>query len=58
MHTAELPMIVFTLAAQMSVGAFVVLGVIQVVAGRRFGRENVEVMTDTALYAIGPVMVF
>ncbi len=57
MHTAELPMIVFTVAAQMSVGAFVVLGIVQVVAGRRFARDAVDRMTDTALYAIGPVMV-
>lgn len=57
MNTHELPMIVFTLLAQMSVGAFVVLGVVQLVASRRFGREAVDKVTDPALYAIGPTLV-
>jgi anaerobic dimethyl sulfoxide reductase subunit C (anchor subunit) len=53
----ELPMIVFTVLAQMSVGAFVVLGVVQVFASRRYGREAVDRVTDPALYAIGPTLV-
>lgn len=57
MNTHELPMMVFTLFAQMSVGAFVVLGVVQLVAARRYGREAVDKITDPVLYAIGPVMV-
>jgi anaerobic dimethyl sulfoxide reductase subunit C (anchor subunit) len=57
MNTHELPMIIFTVLAQMSVGAFVVLGVVQVVASRRFGKESVDKVTDPALYAIGPALV-
>jgi anaerobic dimethyl sulfoxide reductase subunit C (anchor subunit) len=56
-NTHELPMMIFTILAQMSVGAFVVLGVVQVVASRRFGKEAVDTVTDPALYAIGPAMV-
>jgi anaerobic dimethyl sulfoxide reductase subunit C (anchor subunit) len=57
MHTAELPMMIFTIAAQMCVGAFVVLGVVQLAAARRYGTAAVDRITDPALYAIGPVMV-
>lgn len=57
MNTHELPMIVFTVLAQLSVGAFVVLGVIQVVAGRRYGPAAVDKVTNPALYAIGPALV-
>ncbi|QTE29493.1 dimethyl sulfoxide reductase anchor subunit family protein [Pengzhenrongella sicca] len=57
MNTEELPMIIFTVLAQMSVGAFVVLGVVQVVAARRFGAAAVDKVTDPALYAIGPALV-
>lgn len=57
MNTHELPMIIFTVLAQLSVGAFVVLGVVQVVAARRYGREAVDRVTDPALYAIGPTLV-
>lgn len=57
MNVHELPMIAFTIMAQMSVGAFVVLGVIQIVASRRFGAQAIDKVTDPALYAIGPVMV-
>ncbi|WP_127131771.1 DmsC/YnfH family molybdoenzyme membrane anchor subunit [Georgenia sp. SYP-B2076] len=58
MNIHELPMMIFTIAAQMCVGAFVVLGVIQVVAARRYGKDAIDKVTDPALYAIGPVMVF
>lgn len=58
MNTHELPMMIFTIAAQMSVGAFVTLGIVQLVASRRYGRDAVDTITDPALYAIGPVMVF
>lgn len=57
MNVHELPMIVFTVLAQMCVGAFVVLGVVQVAASRRYGRDMVDKVTDPALYAIGPVLV-
>lgn len=57
MNVHELPMIAFTILAQMSVGAFVVLGVVQIVAARRFGAQAIDKVTDPALFAIGPVMV-
>ena len=52
-----LPMIIFTLLAQLSVGAFIILGVVQVFASRRYGKDAVEEFTDPALYAIGPALV-
>lgn len=57
MNVSELPMITFTVLAQMSVGAFVVLGIIQIVASRKFGAAAIDRVTDPALYAIGPAMV-
>lgn len=56
-NLSELPMIFFTVIAQMCVGAFMVLGVIQVFARLRFSSRAIEQVTDSALYAIGPVMV-
>ena len=58
MNAAELPMIIFTIFAQMSVGAFVLLGVIQLVARVKYGTDAVDKITDPILYAIGPAMVF
>lgn len=51
----ELSMVVFTIFAQMSVGAFIVLGVVQLAAQVRGGRstEEVDRITDPALYAVG-----
>jgi anaerobic dimethyl sulfoxide reductase subunit C (anchor subunit) len=57
MDTRELPLVFFTIMAQMSVGCFVVLGVIHVIGGRRLGSERVDRLSDPALFAIGPVMV-
>lgn len=57
MNTHELPMIIFTVLGQMSVGAFVVLGLVQVFASRRFGAAAIDKVTDPALYAIGPALV-
>ncbi len=59
MNVHELPMIIFTILAQMSVGAFVVLGAIQVIARAR-GRvsgEDLDRLTDPTLYAIGVTLV-
>lgn len=51
----DLSMVVFTIFAQMSVGAFIVLGAVQVFARVRAGRsaEDVDRVTDPALYAVG-----
>lgn len=57
MNVHELPLILFTVLGQMSVGAFVVLGVVQVLGRLRFGRAAVDAIADPALYAIGPVLV-
>ena len=54
--TAELPLVIFTIMAQMSVGSFVVLGVIQL-AGYRVDPKLMDRITDPALYAIGPILV-
>ena len=58
MDINDLSMTVFTIFAQMSVGAFVVLGVVHLVA-RAKGRspEEVDKLTDPALYAIGVTLV-
>ena len=42
MHIGELPMIIFTVVAQMSVGAFWILGLIQLI-GRRSGMSNTTI---------------
>lgn len=57
MDVGELPMILFTVIAQMCVGAFLTLGVIQTLATPRFSAKVVDKIADPALYAIGPAMV-
>jgi len=58
MNVHELPMIIFTVVAQMCVGMFVVLGVVQLVASLRHDVRTVERLTEPIVYAIGPAMVF
>ena len=57
MATQEIPLVFFTIMAQMSVGCFVVLGIIHLLGGRKLGAAKVDQLSDPALYAIGPVMV-
>jgi anaerobic dimethyl sulfoxide reductase subunit C (anchor subunit) len=57
MDTKEIPLVIFTILAQLSVGAFVVNGVLHVLAGRKNGQARIDKLSDPALYAIGPVMV-
>ena len=52
----ELPLVIFTIIAQMSVGSFVVLGLIHLF-GARAGRGAIDKVSDPALYAIGPILV-
>ncbi|AQP45229.1 dimethyl sulfoxide reductase anchor subunit family protein [Tessaracoccus flavus] len=52
----ELPLVIFTIFAQMSVGSFVALGVIQLL-GARVPAGTMEKVTRPALYAIGPLLV-
>ena len=65
MYLQEWPLALFTILSQMAVGAFIVLGLIQSIARLRYsGSVNTEVkkqalerVSDSALYAIGPIMV-
>lgn len=57
METREWALVFFTIAAQMSVGAFVVLGVVNFFAARKVGLEEADRLSDRALLAIGPVLV-
>ncbi len=57
MDTQDLPLVVFTILAQLSVGAFFVLGVIHVISERRGGPARTDKLSDPALYMIGPIMV-
>lgn len=57
MNVHELPMIIFTVIAQMCVGTFVVLGILTLVASVRHDRQTVERLTEPVVYAIGPALV-
>ena len=57
MNTSELALVIFTIAAQMSVGAFLVLGGVHFFATRYAGIEEADKLSDLALLAIGPVMI-
>jgi anaerobic dimethyl sulfoxide reductase subunit C (anchor subunit) len=58
MNAGELPMILFTVLAQMSVGAFVVLGVVHLVARLRgYSAQEVDALSDPAVYAVGVTLV-
>lgn len=57
MNVHELPMILFTVIAQMCVGTFIVLGAVQLLASRRHDVRTVERLTEPVVYAIGPAMV-
>lgn len=57
MNVAEWPLTLFTILAQLAVGAFITLGVIQVVGRARFTQNAVDKMNPPALYALGPIMV-
>ncbi|WP_216382336.1 dimethyl sulfoxide reductase anchor subunit family protein [Arcanobacterium phocae] len=58
MNIHELPMIIFTVVAQMSVGAFWALGAIQLVGRyRKISVLAIDRITDAAMYAVGPLLV-
>ncbi len=57
MDVSELPMILFTVLAQMSVGAFLTLGVVQTLAAGRFSTKAIDRLAEPALLAIGPTLV-
>jgi anaerobic dimethyl sulfoxide reductase subunit C (anchor subunit) len=57
MNVREWALILFTILTQMSVGAFVVLGLVHTYALRKAGPEQADQLSDRALLAIGPVLV-
>ncbi|MBK7822755.1 MAG: dimethyl sulfoxide reductase anchor subunit [Tessaracoccus sp.] len=57
MNTHELPMILFTVIAQLSVGTFIALGIMDVLLSHRNDATTVRRITEPVLYAIGPALV-
>ncbi len=57
MNVRDWALITFTILAQMSVGSFLVLGVVHYFAAREAGEEQADLLSDRALLAIGPVLV-
>ncbi len=57
MDLREWALIAFTILMQMSVGAFVVLGIVHFFVARRAGEAQADRMSDLALLALGPVLV-
>lgn len=57
MTTRDWALITFTILAQMSVGAFLVLGIAHFFAARTAGTAEADRLSDRALLAIGPVLV-
>jgi anaerobic dimethyl sulfoxide reductase subunit C (anchor subunit) len=56
MNTGEWALVAFTICAQMSVGAFVVLGVVHWFAAGRAGLAEADRLADRALLAIAPTL--
>lgn len=57
MHVGNWSLIAFTILSQMSVGTFLVLGVIHFFARRKAGAKAADLLSDRALLAIGPVII-
>ncbi|MFW5709499.1 MAG: dimethyl sulfoxide reductase anchor subunit family protein [Chloroflexota bacterium] len=57
MNTSDLSLVIFTILAQMSVGAFLLLGAVHFFAARTAGVEEADKMSDRALLPIGVVLV-
>jgi anaerobic dimethyl sulfoxide reductase subunit C (anchor subunit) len=56
-NTKEWALIAYTILTQMSVGAFVILGVVHTLALRKSNEKEASALSDRALLAIGPVIV-
>lgn len=52
MYLRELSLVTFSILAQMSVGAFVILGVVHFFVKRKAGVEQADMMRDRALWAV------
>lgn len=57
MQVNEWALVAFTILSQMSVGTFLVLGVVYFFARRKWGAEAADQLSDRALLAIGPVII-
>ena len=57
MTVREWALVTFTILSQMSVGSFLVLGVVHYFSIRKAGLEEADRLSDRALLAIGPVMI-
>ncbi len=57
MQVNEWALVAFTILSQMSVGTFLVLGVVYFFARRKWGVEAADKLSDRALLAIGPVII-
>jgi anaerobic dimethyl sulfoxide reductase subunit C len=57
MNVHDWSLIAFTILAQMSVGAFVILGIVHAVALRQAGEAEASRLSNRALLAIGPVLI-
>ncbi len=57
MEIRQLSLITFTILTQMSVGSFLILGLVHFFVARKVDMEQADRMSDRALLAIGPVVV-
>ena len=57
MTIREWALVTFTILSQMSVGSFLVLGVVHFFSIRKAGLEEADRLSDRALLAIGPVLI-
>ncbi len=57
MNIQEWALVAFTILAQMSVGAFWVLGAVHLYSKRKAGEEEADRLSDRALIVIGPLLV-
>jgi anaerobic dimethyl sulfoxide reductase subunit C (anchor subunit) len=57
MNVQEWALVIFTTLAQMSVGSFIVLGIIHTFVRRSAGEDAADRLSDRALLAIGPILV-
>lgn len=57
MTVREWALVTFTILSQMSVGSFLVLGVVHFFSIRKAGLDEADRLSDRALLAIGPVMI-
>lgn len=57
MNVKEWALIAFTILTQMSVGAFVVMGIVHLFVARKAGREEADRMSERVLVAIGGTLI-